>query len=300
MFSINVYDDQREMKQHGSFEFPVAVYHYVMSDCVMGYINWHWHEEIQLNLVTHGTVRFFADGQQILVKEGDGFFINSGRLHMARPEGDPASSYLCLDFHPRLMSSFSGSIFEEKYVKPYLSGESLNHMKLSRRDAAQEAVLHQLENIDKLVRKADFGYELKVEAAIIELWLHLIRLSENTAAPAPSRSHDTAQEIISFLREHYQEDLGLNDVSRAVGFSSSECCRLFKRVTGGTILNYLKSYRLTRSIELLEETELPVSRIALESGFNGTSYYIESFKKELKMTPLQYRKEHRTVKEEIA
>ena len=78
-----------------------------------------------------------------------------------------------------------------------------------------------------------------------------------------------------------------------MGFSASECCRLFKRVTGDTILNYLKSYRLTRSIELLEETELPVSRIALESGFNGASYYIESFKKELKQTPLQYRREHR-------
>ena len=44
------------------------------------------------------------------------YTINSGRLHMARPETDPDSSYLCLDFHPRLLSSFSGSIFEEKYV----------------------------------------------------------------------------------------------------------------------------------------------------------------------------------------
>jgi AraC-like DNA-binding protein len=295
MISINVYDDQREMKQHGSFEFPVAVYHYVMSDCVMGYINWHWHEEIQLNLVTHGAVRFFADGQQVLVKEGDGFFINSGRLHMARPEADPDSSYLCLDFHPRLMSSFSGSIFEEKYVKPYLAGDGLNHRKLSSRSSEQEAVLRQLETIDRLYRSAEFGYELKIAAQIAELWLRLISLSGEAAAPTPLRSHDTAQEIIRFLRQHYQEDLTLNDVGRAVGFSASECCRLFKRVTGDTILNYLKSYRLTRSIELLEETELPVSRIALESGFNGASYYIESFKKELRQTPLQYRREHRTV-----
>ena len=293
MFSINVYDDQREMKQHGSYEFPAAVYHYVMSDCVMGFINWHWHEEIQLNLVTKGAVRFFADGQQLLVKEGDGFFINSGRLHMARPEGDPASSYLCLDFHPRLLSSFTGSVFEGKYVRPYLGKEGLSHLPLYNDVAAQSAVLKQLQEIDRLFRKADFGYELKIGSEILLLWLRLIRLTGEAPAADPGHHHDTVQEIISFLRQHYQEDLSLNDVSRAVGFSASECCRLFKRVTGDTILNYLKSYRLTRSIEMLEETELPVSRIALESGFNGASYYIESFKKELHVTPLQYRREHR-------
>ena len=293
MISINVYDDQREMKQHGSYEFPVAVYHYVMSDCVMGYINWHWHEEIQLNLVTHGAIRFFAEGQQVLVNEGDGFFINSGRLHMARPESDPDSSYLCLDFHPRLMSSFQGSIFEEKYVRPYLGTEQLGQRKLESSIKSQEAILRQLGEIDRLYQTADFGFELKIEAEIIDLWLRLISLSADAPVLSAGRHHDTAQEIIRFLRQHYQEDLNLDDVSRAVGFSASECCRLFKRVTGDTILNYLKSYRLTRSIELLEETELPVSRIALESGFNGASYYIESFKKELKQTPLQYRREHR-------
>ncbi len=99
--------------------------------------------------------------------------------------------------------------------------------------------------------------------------------------------------MIRFLRGHYREELSLEDVGHAVGFSSGECCRLFKRVTGGTILNYLRSYRLTRSIELLEETELPISQVALESGFNGVSYYIECFRKELLMTPLQYRRSHR-------
>ena len=293
MISINVYDDQREMKQHGSYEFPVAVYHYVMSDCVMGYINWHWHEEIQLNLVTHGAVRFFADGKQFLVREGDGFFINSGRLHMARPEADPDSSYLCLDFHPRLMSSFSGSIFEEKYVRPYLSSDTFSHLKLEQAVPAEMEILKGLQDIDALYQNAAFGYELLVEARISELWLKLICLSGSAASPSAGRGHDTAQEIIRYLRSHYAEEISLEDIARAVGFSASECCRLFKRVTGGTILNYLRSYRLTRSIELLEDTELPVSRIALESGFNGVSYYIESFKKELRQTPLQYRKEHR-------
>ena len=92
MITISVYDDRRERKQHGTFEFPVAVYHYDMKDCVMGTVGWHWHEEIQLSLVTRGTVCFYADGQRYEIRKGDGFFINSERLHMARAEEDNDAS----------------------------------------------------------------------------------------------------------------------------------------------------------------------------------------------------------------
>ena len=85
MISIRVLDDQKEIKQHGTYEFPVAVYHYVMSECVLGYINWHWHDEIQLCVVTKGRMNFQVSGAQYLLTEGEGFFVNSGRLHMAKP-----------------------------------------------------------------------------------------------------------------------------------------------------------------------------------------------------------------------
>ncbi len=293
MITINVYDDKREMKRHGTYAFPLAVYHYVLSDFMLGYINWHWHEEIQLSLVTKGAVRFFADGKQVLLQEGEGFFINSGRLHMARPEKDPDSSYLCLDFHPRLLSAFAGSIFEEKYVLPYIKNDSLSHLKLVPGSEEDRGILQLVKDIALLCEEAAFGYEMKVQGKAGQLWLALIsrRTSENNVNL--NRNHDTVQEIISYLQTHYQDPVSLNQIARAVGFSESECCRLFKRVTGETILNYLKSYRLTRSVELLEETDLTVSQIAYESGFSGASYYIESFRQVLDQTPLQYRKERR-------
>ena len=292
MISINVYDDQREIKQHGTYEFPVAVYHYIMSDCVMGYINWHWHEEIQLSLVTKGAICFYADGQQYVIREGEGFFINSGRLHMAKPEGDPDSSYLCLDFHPRLLSSFEGSIFDEKYVRPYISGAQISHRKLNGHHPAHRRILKDVRQIGELYDRAEFGYEMRIRAMIDGLWLELLSLgsAEQSVGRSAGQRHDTVQEIISILRDHYREPVSLAMIARSVGFSESECCRLFKRVTGETILHYLRSYRLTRSIELLEDSDLSVSQIAYESGFSSASYYIESFRKELHQTPLQYRK----------
>ncbi len=300
MISISVYDDRRERKQHGTFEFPVAVYHYDMKDCVMGTIYWHWHEEIQLALVTRGTVCFYADGQRYEVRKGDGFFINSERLHMARAEEDNDASYLCLDFHPRLLESYEGSVFGEKYVRPFLTGGALTHLVLEGRNPAHLQILDLIRDIGVIYDVRAFGYELAVQSKIQQLWLDVLTLqNREKESRSLSQGHETAQEIISFLRSHYQEALSLADVGRAVGFSESECCRQFRQMTGDTILNYLRSYRLTRSIELLEDTDLSVSAIAYESGFSGASYYIECFKKELKQTPLQYRK-RRIVKHEKA
>ena len=301
MISIRVYDDRRERKQHGTPEFPAAVYRYAMKDCVMGTISWHWHEEIQLSLVTGGTVCFFADGHRYEVHRGDGFFINSSRLHMAREAGDGDGAYLCLDFHPRLLAGYEGSIFETRYVRPFLESGALSHLKLESRDPAHRQILDLIREIGVIFDVKAFGYELAVQSKIQELWLDLITLQHHRQEPgrAASQGHTTVQEIIRFLRNHYQEPVSLADVGRAVGFSESECCRQFRQMTGDTIQNYLRSYRLTRSIELLEDTKLSVSEIAYESGFSGASYFIECFKKELKQTPLQYRRQRLALKKPL-
>ena len=102
MISIRVLDDQKEIKQHGTREFPVAVYHYVMSECVLGYINWHWHDEIQLCVVTKGRMNFQVSGAQYLLSEGEGFGKARRRsgLCLSLPGFSPP--------HPRRLSRLGG------------------------------------------------------------------------------------------------------------------------------------------------------------------------------------------------
>lgn len=290
MIAIDVYDDRREMKQHGTYEFPVAVYHYVMSDCLLGYINWHWHEEIQLCIVTHGKVCFQAEATSYELKAGEGFFINSGRIHMAKPVGDPDSAYVCLDFHPRLLGSFERSLFGDKYVQPYLSRGRLEHGSFSPDVPWQRNILEQIREITELYDRGEFGYELAISARIGLLWLSLISHAEQEKSVFRGENNAMIRQIMAYIQQHYKEQVALEDISRAVSFSDSECCRVFKKMTGETIFSYLKSYRLARSMELLEEGKLSVSEIAYETGFCSSSYYIEAFRRELGITPLQYRK----------
>ena len=291
MISIRVLDDQKEIKQHGTREFPVAVYHYVMSECVLGYINWHWHDEIQLCVVTKGRMNFQVSGAQYLLSEGEGFFVNSGRLHMARPVGDPDSAYLCLDFHPRILGAFPGSVVEDKYVIPYVGAGGPEHGALKKDVPWQHEMLEEIRDIGRLYDEKGFGYEMAIQARIGLLWIRLLQHTgeQSRMKAGQEEGNVPVRRIMAYLREHYHEQVSLDEIAREVMYSGSECCRQFKKTTGETIFHYLKAYRLARATELLEETDWPISRIALETGFCSSSYFIEAFRAELKTTPLKYR-----------
>ena len=59
-------DNNQKANFELDYAFPLVVHETFLRDKPMGFNNWHWHEEIQLSLVTKGAVRFFADGKQVL------------------------------------------------------------------------------------------------------------------------------------------------------------------------------------------------------------------------------------------
>ena len=108
VYDIHQNKQRREETRHGSFALPLAVYTTVIRRNVLGFVNWHWHEELQFCLVTRGAVEFHVSETVLSLSPGQGIFINAGQLHMAR-DGDGQGAYLCLDFHPRLIAGTAGA-----------------------------------------------------------------------------------------------------------------------------------------------------------------------------------------------
>ena len=103
------------------------------------------------------------------------------------------------------------------------------------------------------------------------------------------RRNQRIKEILSYIREHFTEKITLDEIAKHLHLSTNECCRFFKKNMNCTLFEYITEYRLSKSMELLEHTDLPVSQIAYESCF-GSSYFIEKFRKNVGMTPAAFRK----------
>lgn len=116
VYDIHLNKQRREKTRHGSFALPLAVYTTVIRRNVLGFVNWHWHEELQFCLVTRGAVEFHVSETVLSLSPGQGIFINAGQLHMAR-DGDGQGAYLCLDFHPRLIAGMAGGAVEREMAQ---------------------------------------------------------------------------------------------------------------------------------------------------------------------------------------
>ena len=95
-----------------------------------------------------------------------------------------------------------------------------------------------------------------------------------------------------YLAEHYQNgNLMLQDAAAAVSMSNSRFSTVFAQECGKTFTEYLTGLRLENAKELLKNTDRRSSQLALEVGYNDSHYFSYLFKKNVGMTPGEYRSE---------
>lgn len=101
---------------------------------------------------------------------------------------------------------------------------------------------------------------------------------------------DTMQKAISYVNEHYCEQLPLDLVAQIFSLSKSFFSRAFEDVTGFGFSEYVTLVRLKNAERLLAETELPITEIAFRCGFNDSSYFSSVFRRIIGISPLKHRK----------
>lgn len=96
--------------------------------------------------------------------------------------------------------------------------------------------------------------------------------------------------IEQYILEHIKEKLYVEDICRKFFLSKNALYRLFEDEFGTTIGKYILNKRIQMSLEALRETNVPITVIAAELGFPDYNYFIRAFKKQMGVTPLQFRK----------
>lgn len=298
IFDIPINSKRMETTRIGTFDFPLAVHKNDLKKNVLGFVNWHWHYEFQLTYVVRGTISVFFNQQTIDLHEGQGIYINPEVLHMIRDRYDSDAMFISLDVSPKLLTSFPNSVFERSYVKPVFCSSAADAVILDPGVFWQKKILDEAMRIEQDYKSRSFGWELAVSSSLYAIWKELVchlheSLTEHDAPAADGarmRRNQRIKEILSYIREHFTEKITLDEIAKHLHLSTNECCRFFKKNMNCTLFEYITEYRLSKSMELLEHTDLPVSQIAYESGFGSSSYFIEKFRKNVGMTPAAFRK----------
>ncbi len=96
-------------------------------------------------------------------------------------------------------------------------------------------------------------------------------------------------DAISYINEHFQGDLSLEQLAAQANMSLFHFTRVFAKETGITPHQYLIKTRLSAAKYFLKSTEMSIKNIAFSTGFNSETSFCTTFKKWENVTPTQYR-----------
>ena len=272
------------------YDFPIRVYETDLKKKSYGLNSWHWHDEFQFCVVTSGCVHMTVLDQEYCLQQGEGIFINTGCVHMSRSQYNCPAQYLCVNIHPKMLSFFRGSVMEQKYFQPFIQNKKVQAVVLRPCLCWQKQILDLQFEISGLMKEKSRGYELEIYIRMMELWKLLILNTDITdTTAAPFLRYGEVKKIITYIHENYGRHISLEEMAQQIHMSKGGCCRIFKKMLNCTISDYLAEYRIQKSIELLENTDLTVTQIAYETGFSSVSYFIKKFREIVHRTPGEYR-----------
>lgn len=100
---------------------------------------------------------------------------------------------------------------------------------------------------------------------------------------------ENIQRGVDFIEERLDQPIEIKLVARQSGMSQWHFQRAFKALTGETLKTYIRSRRLSNSLQKLLNRDLRIIEIALDAGFESQEAYTRAFKKAFSMTPGEFR-----------
>ena len=247
----------------------------------------HCHPELELVYIKSGSGKKILGDTINQFNSGDIVLVGSELPHKWMCEDKEQSpSSIVAYFNKNVFSEGFYALKESRRLTDLLAKAARG---LSITGSAKEIVAAKME---KLVRKSGF----KKIIALMDI-LHIISTSrevdyithENgTALPADTRT-DRLSEVYHYIAENYQQDISLVEISAIASLTPPAFCRLFKRRTGKSFVEYINEIRISAACTALQDTDMNISAIYSQCGFKTISNFNKIFKKTSGFSPKEYR-----------
>lgn len=276
-------ENLKEPLQHGTSDFPIALYNkYFDQQCDL-LAPLHYHKEFELTVVTKGNVKVQLENKTYTLSKGEGVFINSGLIHMISAADKTEHSFIAIVFDYTLLCTESDKIFVS-YIQHVINRSLLLPFSLSKE------ICEKIQEISVMFEEAGFGYEFYIKSALNYIFYQLLKDAKKAAVPVQNAKSGIIKGVIDYIRENYPKIISLQELAEQANTSKEYLCRIFNEMTDISPIVYLNRYRIQQSAFLLLDSSHSISDIALSCGFNNSSYYNKLFMRYMGCTPTEFRK----------
>ena len=242
----------------------------------------HWHDYMELIFVVEGSLNVVLDNRKSTAKANQLIIIPPKMLHEGTVGNDGVKVYsIFLDINALTNKTFASDFF----FSPLLNGK-IDFVNITEQPEIIDCVY-------ELIQANNDANTIFTQGKIYELIGLLFEYSDLNNRQTVSIK---IKRILEHIQEHYLEDITSKTICTKFGYTESHLCRLFKKNIGITISKYIQMLRIERAKELLQESDLEISKIAEICGFMDFSYFCRCFKTFVTSTPSQFRKKMKTKK----
>jgi len=255
----------------------------------------HTHDFAELVIIRSGTGIHFTRGASYQVSAGDVFLIEKGFAHGYRnPQGLLLYNIL---FDEDLLKQNIIDIREMPgyhaifHLEPAYRHEYGFRHRLRLQKPQLDAVCALAESMSQELKQKNTGHGSRAlgYALFIELIVTLSRMYVSGESGHNRVIHRLAR-VFTYMEQHITSSLSLEELIEISGMSASTLTRAFKRSTGLSPISYHLRMRIDRARTLLQDTQLTITDIAYELGFNDSNYFTRQFRKIVGIPPRMYRK----------
>ena len=259
-------------------------------------LDFHTHKEYELVLLHGGNCRFLVGNQFFYLQPGQLLMLDGMTIHKAYVSGDPQ------DYERSVLR------FDSDWIRPLLQDINLERL-LNLFEENSSGLIRIFKKRDEAIIENMIGEiatlvdleenrlnEARLKLAVVQLLIqisiftdYIIRKDEGFR----DEKTEIAEKVSNFLFKNYHRSISIDDVSQAVNLSKSYMSHVFKEVTGHTIMTYLMQYRLSKArSQMTQEPNQLIKVISQENGFESEAHFSRFFKKNIGLSPSQYKKQY--------
>lgn len=247
----------------------------------------HHHDALEIILCKENQYAVTVNGKLNLLNEGDILFIPSHMLHEIQAQGIGSRFIFLINVDVlNALKDFKTMI--PISTEPYLCSSSLHPQ-----------IYRQLYSTLMQIVDTYFSNVFLWETTIYSLLLQAFSLIGRDYSQSDSSDFDSFENkqrehyekfsaLLDYINKCYMDEITLEQAAEHIGFSKFHFSRLFKLYTNTSFYEYLSQKRVSAAQALLS-TNLSITDIAFQTGFNNLTTFCRCFKKYTGYTPSEYR-----------
>ena len=282
-----MYFELKENKPHGTKNDPFSTYH-IENAGRSFQIPVHWHDELEIVYVKSGCLTVSISGESYIGNAGDVFVVSPGNLHLMGAQTGIVDYFTFL-FPLKYISFRTDDMLNDKLLEPLNSGQLMISPRV--RGTAKElceqliAIYVAKNNESESKITAQIKTKIILLQFILEMWKQGFVIENDT-----SGRNMVEKEMVSYVQQNFTGKISLKEFGEQFHLSEKYISRYFKEHFHIALSQYVTYLRLEHAKQLLQDTDIPITEVAMQSGYQNVSYFIRSFKKAYGVSPLKYKK----------